>query len=185
MSGVRRPAGVGHHCSSGVAAAAGRRGLRPALVTGRLHDRRHLVVGDEALPTLFVPVEEHPDPVALVRVSEDLRAFRSVLPTLVGALRREDLHEAVELLHLRRCEDQRMPPSIDRISMRSHSARAHRANALCGGNEVVLEGPDRRGCATANARLLVDVLDVMPHGLRRDAEVGGDLLVGRASDEHE
>jgi hypothetical protein len=52
-------------------------------------------------------------------------------------------------------------------------------------NEVVLEGPDSRRCPTANAGLLVDVLDVMADGLGRDAEIVGDLLVGAASHENE
>ena len=37
-------------------------GLRLRLVPGLLHDRRHLGVGDEALPALLVPVEDRPRP---------------------------------------------------------------------------------------------------------------------------
>src|SRR6476659_6830259 len=89
----------------GLEPAAGRRRLRPALVPGFLHDRRDLGVGDEALPTLLVPVEQHPDPVGLIGIAKHLRALRPVLPTLLGALGREDAHEAVEVLDRCRCED--------------------------------------------------------------------------------
>ena len=44
-------------------------------------------------------------------------------------------------------------------------------------DEVVLERPDRRGGAAADAGLLVDVLDVVPDGLGGDAEIVGDHLV--------
>src|SRR6185503_17178986 len=50
---------------SGVAAPGERSGLRLPLVSGFLHDRRHLRVGHEALPALLVPVEDHPDAVVL------------------------------------------------------------------------------------------------------------------------
>src|SRR5690242_16232699 len=62
---------------------------------------------------------------------------------------------------------------------------AHRANALSGVHELLLEGPQRRGCAAAHPGLLVDVLDVMPDGLRRDAEGVADRLVGVAAHERE
>ena len=47
------------------------RGLRLRLVAGLLHDRRHLGVGDEALPALLVPVEDDPDAIVLGGVAED------------------------------------------------------------------------------------------------------------------
>src|SRR3954454_22535041 len=167
---------------SGVAAAAWRGCLGPSLMTRLLHDRRHLGVRDEALPALLVPVEEHPDAVAFVRVAEHLRALRAVLAALVGALGREDLHEAVELFDLGRCQNHPNPPaSSDCTSMRFVAAATHRANALCPLNEVVLEGPDGRRGAASNAGLLVDVLDVMADGLGRDAEVVADLLVRAAA----
>ena len=53
----------------------------------------------------------------------------------------------------------------------------HRANALCGVNEVLLEGPDSRGGPAADAGLLVHVLDLVPDGLRGDAETVADRLV--------
>src|SRR4051812_4530879 len=69
---------------------------------------------------------------------------------------------------------------------RTSAARPpHRANALPSGDEVVLVGPDRRRGPAADTGLLVDVLDVVPHGLGRDAEIRGDLLVGLAAREHE
>ena len=52
-------------------------------------------------------------------------------------------------------------------------------------NEVVLEGPERRRGPAADAGLLVDVLDVVPDGLGRDAEILGDRLVRLAAHEHE
>jgi hypothetical protein len=61
----------------------------------------------------------------------------------------------------------------------------HRANALCRVNEVVLERPDGCRGATSNADLLVDVLNVVAHGLGGDAEILGDLLIGSASHEDE
>src|SRR4051795_791424 len=82
----------------GVIAATALCDLRRSLVSGFLHDRRDLGVGDEALPALVVPVEEHPDAVLLVGVAEDLRALGAVRPSLVGALRREDAREPFEVL---------------------------------------------------------------------------------------
>src|SRR5689334_19069931 len=78
-------------CGSGVAARRERRGLRLPLVAGLLHDRRHGRVGDEALPALLVPVEDHPDAVVLAGVAEDEGALRAVLLALVGAGVGEDV----------------------------------------------------------------------------------------------
>src|SRR3954452_18108935 len=64
-------------------------------------------------------------------------------------------------------------------------AGPHRATALCRLQERVPEGPDRRGRAAADAGLLVDVLDVVPGGLGRDAEVLADLLIGLPRHERE
>ena len=50
----------------GVVLADELRGLGSAHVPGHLQDRRDVGVGDEVLPALAVPVEEHPDPVVLV-----------------------------------------------------------------------------------------------------------------------
>src|SRR5262249_46457687 len=91
--------------SSGVVAAYELRGLWARLVAGLLHARRHLRVRDEALPTLLVPVEDDPDPIVLGGIVEDDRALRAVLLALLGALRREDVQEPVEILDLRRCEE--------------------------------------------------------------------------------
>ena len=54
-----------------------------------------------------------------------------------------------------------------------------------GASEIVLDGPGRRRGPAADAGLLVDVLDVVPDGLGRDAEILGDRLVGLAAHEHE
>ena len=50
---------------------------------------------------------------------------------------------------------------------------------------ILLEGPNRRGCAAADARLAVDVLDVVPDGLGGDAQVVGDHMVRVAQHEGE
>src|SRR5712691_6802404 len=60
---------------SGVAVADELRRLRPRLVSGLLHDRRHLRIRDEALPALLVPVEDDPHPILLGGIAEDRRAF--------------------------------------------------------------------------------------------------------------
>src|SRR5690349_4113012 len=96
----RRPA----RRQSRLAGADELRGLRLALVPGCGQNRGNVRVGDEALPALRVPVEARPDPVALGRVAEDDRSLRAVLLALLGSTRREDLHEAVDVLHLCRCE---------------------------------------------------------------------------------
>src|SRR5262249_24657246 len=89
---------------SGAAATCELRGGRLPLVARLGQDRRHLGVGDEALPALLVPVEDHPGPVLLERVAEHERPLGTALLALLRALGREDLHEAVEVLHLCRCE---------------------------------------------------------------------------------
>src|SRR5881275_467196 len=90
-----------------------RRRLRPALVPGFFHDRRNRRIGDEALPALLVPVEHHPHAVFLIRVAEDHRAVGTVRLSLLRALVREHLHESVEVLYGRRCQDHRSAPSIN------------------------------------------------------------------------
>src|SRR5581483_10618261 len=62
--------------------------------------------------------------------------------------------------------------------------RAHRPNYLCrGGDEAVLERPDRGRGTAPHADLLVDVLNVVPDSPGRDAEAVGDRLVRLAADE--
>src|SRR5947209_7434099 len=95
-----------------VVATAELRHLRPALMTGLLQDRRDLRVGGEALPALEIPVEDHPDPVALVRVAEHERALRAVLPALLGTLGGEDTREAVEILDRGRRQEHPGPPYV-------------------------------------------------------------------------
>src|SRR2546429_1293723 len=80
------------------------RRLGPTLVPGFLHDRGDLGVGDEALPTRRIPVEEHPDPVVLVGIAKDGRTLGPVLLSLLGALGREDFQKAVVVLDLCRCQ---------------------------------------------------------------------------------
>src|SRR5438552_1951850 len=94
----------------GVEVGAELRPLGPALVPGLLHDRGDGGVGDEALPAVFVPVEDRPDPVVLVGVAKDVRALGPMLLPLLGALGREDLHEAVVVLEPRRCQDHLSAP---------------------------------------------------------------------------
>jgi hypothetical protein len=61
----------------------------------------------------------------------------------------------------------------------------HRANTLSGVGEIVLEGPERRRGPAADAGLLADVLDVVPDGLGRDAEIAVNLLLRAAVRERE
>src|SRR4051794_6978168 len=86
----------------GVVLAAQLRGLRLALVSGFLHDRRGLWVGREALESIHVPIEDHPDPVALTGIAINGRSLGTVLLALLSTLGREDLGEAVEILNLGR-----------------------------------------------------------------------------------
>src|SRR5712671_5805402 len=66
---------------------------------------------------------------------------------------------------------------VQELGERLHVGRVEGLVALCGANEVVLEGPERRGGSAADAGLLIGVLDVVPDGLGRDAEIMGDRLV--------
>src|SRR6266508_1975211 len=145
----------------GVVLAAELRRLGPTFVAGFLKDRRDLGVGGEVLPALLIPLEEHPDPVVLIGIAKDVRTLGPVLLSLLSALGREDLHEAVEILDLRRCQDHVSPPLLfsalpldaDGEASVRPGRPGDRANALSGANEVVLESPERRrGPATDDAR---------------------------------
>src|SRR5437763_7294906 len=70
----------------GVVLAAEPRRLGPTFVPGFLKDRRDLGVGDEVLPALRIPVEEHPDPVVLIGIAKHGRTLRTVLLPLLSAL---------------------------------------------------------------------------------------------------
>jgi hypothetical protein len=59
-------------------------------------------IGDEVLPDLPTPVEQHPDAVRLIGIAEDMRTLGAMLPSLLGARGREDLYEPVEVLDPRR-----------------------------------------------------------------------------------
>src|SRR5436189_4509111 len=83
---------------SGAALSCEGQRLRPTLVPGLLHDRRHFGIGHEALPTLLIPIEDHPHAVSLIRVAKDQRALRTVFLALFSAARGEDLYEAIEIL---------------------------------------------------------------------------------------
>ena len=77
-----------------------------------------------------------------VGITEDVRALGAVLPPLVCALGREDLHEAVEVLERRRLQDHVASP---RCSPRRRSTR------WCG--EYASEGhPPHRENALSEAR---------------------------------
>src|SRR5438067_1063646 len=69
-------AGLTNATPLGVVLAAELRHLGRALVPGFLHDRRDLGIGGEVLPTVGVPVEDHPDAVVLIGVAEDERTLR-------------------------------------------------------------------------------------------------------------
>src|SRR6476619_7821251 len=72
---------------------------------GFLKDGRDLGVRGEALPARLVPIEDRPDPVALIWIPKDLRPLATVLLSLLSALGREGIPEAVEIPDLRRCKD--------------------------------------------------------------------------------
>src|SRR5207248_8971533 len=91
---VERPAGAGllrgipiRGLGLGVVLASELRRLGLTFVPGFLQDRRDLGVGDEALPTRPIPVEENPDPVLLIGIAKDCRTFGPVLLSLLSALR--------------------------------------------------------------------------------------------------
>jgi hypothetical protein len=70
-----------------------------------LKDRRDVRVGDEALKALLIPVEDHPPPMVVSRIEEDVRTLAPVLLSLLGTLRGERIPEAVEILELRCGQD--------------------------------------------------------------------------------
>jgi hypothetical protein len=59
----------------GVVLSAERRRLGPTLVPSLLKDRRDLGVRDKVLPARLIPVEEHPDPIVLIRIAKDGRTI--------------------------------------------------------------------------------------------------------------
>src|SRR4029077_375929 len=87
-----------------------RRLCRTLRKPGFLKDRRDLGVRREALPPRLVPVENRPNPVALIWILKDVRSLATVLLSLLSALGREGIPEAVEILDLRRCQDHLSPP---------------------------------------------------------------------------
>ena len=173
-------------------------GLAPCgltLVAGLLHDRRDLGVGDEALPALRIPVEDHPDPVVFVGIAEDVRTLGPVLPSAsrrpwsrrssgsgrsprTSSLPGSSLSSSV-------CSRRRSSTPMVRRVCAPAARAASGERPMPRANEVVLERPERRRGAAADAGLLVDVLDVVPDRLGRDAEVVGDPLVGLAAHEHQ
>src|SRR5919197_1891064 len=106
-------------------AAAELRHLRPALVPGLLHDRRDIRIGDEALPAVEIPVEDHPHPVSLAGVAEHERALRAVQLALLSTLGGEDTREAVEVLDRRRCQEHPGPPYASGVSERRRAWREY------------------------------------------------------------
>jgi hypothetical protein len=89
------------------------RHLGPTLKPGLFEDRRDFGVGQEVLIALLIPVEKHPDPVFVVGIAKDVRTLGPVLLSLLSALGREGFPEAVEILDLRRRQDQLSPPSLE------------------------------------------------------------------------
>jgi hypothetical protein len=59
--------------------------LWPTCVPGLLKDGRDLGVGDEVLPALRIPIEEHPDPALLIGIVKDVRTLGAVLLSLLKA----------------------------------------------------------------------------------------------------
>jgi hypothetical protein len=71
----------------GVVLAEELRGLGRAFgKSGLLEDRRGLRVRGEASPAGLVPVEDRPDPVAVIWIPEDVRPLAAVLLSLFSAL---------------------------------------------------------------------------------------------------
>src|SRR6266516_1989591 len=89
----------------GIVLAGERQCLGPALVPGGFHDRWDLGVGEEALPALLIPVEDHPDPVVLSGIAKDEGTLGPMLLALLSAFGGEGIPEAVEIVDLRRCQD--------------------------------------------------------------------------------
>jgi hypothetical protein len=61
----------------------GFRDLWLTCVPGFLKDRRDLGVGEEVLPALRIPVEEHPDPALLIGIAKGVRTLGPVLLSLL------------------------------------------------------------------------------------------------------
>ena len=78
--------GVGGACLGVVLAEELRRLGRTLRKPGFLEDRRDLRVRGEALPARLVPVEDRPNPVALVWIPKDVRPLATVLLSLLSAL---------------------------------------------------------------------------------------------------
>ena len=78
-------------------------GLNPhrRLLQGELpRDGRDLGVPEEPFVVLDFPVEEHPYPVGVIGIPEDMGNRAPVLLPLLSALRREGLQELVEVVDL-------------------------------------------------------------------------------------
>ena len=86
--------------------------LRPTLESAFLEDRGDVGVGQEVSEALLVPVENHPHPGAVVRITKDGRTLAPVLLSLLSALGGERPPEAVEILDFRGSQDHLGPPSV-------------------------------------------------------------------------
>src|SRR5215510_1818799 len=75
--------------------------LRLRFVARFFQDGWDFGVGDKVLPALLIPVEEHPDPVGLIRIAKDGRTLGTMLLSLLSALAFKYLHPAVEIFDLR------------------------------------------------------------------------------------
>jgi hypothetical protein len=91
----------------GLVLASERRHLGPTFEPGILEDRGDLGIGHEAVIALLVPVENHPDPLVVIGIAKDVRTPGPVLLSLLSALGRERVPEAVEILDLDRGQDHR------------------------------------------------------------------------------
>src|SRR5215212_1562215 len=79
--------GVARTCLGVVLAEKLGRLRRTLRKPGFLKDRRDLGVRGEALPAPLVPVEDRPNPVALIWIPKDMRPLTAVLLSLLSALR--------------------------------------------------------------------------------------------------
>ena len=69
----------------GVELAGELRNLWPTCVPSLLKDGRYLGIGDEALPALHVPIEEHPDTAFLIGIAGRAPAHNRHSPSVVNS----------------------------------------------------------------------------------------------------
>src|SRR5215204_433529 len=97
----------------GVLLARELRHLGPTFESGVLEERRHLGIGHEVLIGLLIAVQEHPQSLAVTGIAKYIRTPGPVLLSLLSALGRERVPEALEILDLHRGQDHGVRPPLD------------------------------------------------------------------------